>query len=247
MRLCIWILGAGLTFGQIQPVQAAPTYPTYQTEPLAMLAKGTEYYLRLFQATGKLLSLAGKGDGAFISSLYVLLDSDDKSYTLCGGAVMGSPQKSVVFVVSHENTYLDVTDDGWRSLGCLTQGGTVIKWVPRKDGSGGNDIRAFHTPVRAKAPPPAVPPAGPLPFGTRQRLTAEFEDSLSQILGAQVTVLSDRNYIEQDGSTTSCTVGIVGGHRFRIAESGHETPVINPTAAKWAAAGCTRPGYQLMR
>ena len=101
--------------------------------------------------------------------------------------------------------------------------------------------------AHAAPPPPAIPPAEPLPADERGQIAAEFEAGLSQIFHGQVTLLSDRQYKERNGSTTGCAIGRIGGHQFRLADSTKRAPIINPTETQWVDAGCTRPGYQLVR
>lgn len=234
----------------ISLAQADEVYPAYQTKPYHMADADTGKYLSLFQSTGNFIK-AASGKSAFIVEAYILQNADDSEYTVCGSALLGSERSPTLYAISHTKAYIDVNKDGWEKLGCSTAGGTRLKWVPRK--GGGNDIKAFYadgvTPrsAKPKGPPPAVPPNGPLPFGARQQIAAEFEDSLSQVIGAQVVLLSSHVYKEQDGSSTSCDVGITGGRRFRIASPGGADPMVNPTQAQWVAAGCTRPGYQLIR
>lgn len=92
-----------------------------------------------------------------------------------------------------------------------------------------------------------IPPLAPLPLGVRQRLAFQFEDSLSQVFGAEVTLSSLRSYKEQDGSETLCSVGPVQGKRFRIASPGSGQTITNPSQFEWLSVGCGRPNYQLLR
>jgi hypothetical protein len=249
MRSNSWILAIGIAMGLVRPAIAAPTYPTYLTEPLTMAPHDQGYYRDLFLTMAKLVSAKQDGEKILVLVLRLLKNTDDDDYTVCGEGMKGevnTDRKDVLFAYTHKTMYAGFDWNTWRQLGCQTRGGTFIESKVRK---GSTDLYfvASHDPIPTKVVQPAVPPDGPLPLGRRQRIAIEFEDRLSQILGAQVTLLSDRSYKEQDGSSTSCTVGIVGGHRFRIAESGDAKPLINPKQAQWIAAGCTRPGYQLIR
>jgi hypothetical protein len=95
------------------------------------------------------------------------------------------------------------------------------------------------------APPPAVPPAGPLPLSARMHLLLDYENLLSQAMGHEISITSLHIYNEQDGGTTMCIKGLAEGRRFRLVEK--KVDVLgDPSEAKWIEAGCTRPGYQLI-
>jgi hypothetical protein len=229
-------------------------YPSYKTKPFEMAPHDTQFYLRMFQTIGAMVRIKERGQSVIVSSLYLLGNDDTSDFTVCGGSILGKQDKMNLFVITHGETYSSVSKEGWAKMGCQTKGGTQINWVPRNDGTGGSDLRAFTLGVAAKPrpiivanpPPPAVHPSS-LPFGVRQRIAAEFEDSLSQTLGADVTLTSDHEYKEQDGSSTSCITGSVKGERFRMVEPHGKDLKINPTEVQWIEAGCTRPDYQLIR
>jgi hypothetical protein len=99
--------------------------------------------------------------------------------------------------------------------------------------------------ARAEPPPPAQPP-GFMPPGSRQIMTAEFEDRLSQVLGTQVRILSSRSYKEQSGDLTNCVVIAANGKRLRLIGGGPHV-IFPATKVQWEDGGCTRPNYQLLR
>lgn len=95
------------------------------------------------------------------------------------------------------------------------------------------------------APPAAVPPAGPLPLPARMQFLTRYENSLSHILGREVSVTFLHVYDEQSGDKTMCVKGMADGQRFRLVDAGDKT-LGDPSEKQWAEAGCTRPGYQLI-
>lgn len=97
----------------------------------------------------------------------------------------------------------------------------------------------------AEPPPPAQPP-GFMPLGARQIMTAEFEETLSQVLGTQVRILSSHMYREQNGGATTCVVLSAHGQRARLIGGGPHV-VFPATKGQWEEGGCTRPDYQLLR
>lgn len=84
-----------------------------------------------------------------------------------------------------------------------------------------------------------------MPLGARQLITAEFEETLSQVLGTQATILSSRMYKEQSGDSTTCV--ILSAHRQRMRMIGGPNVIFPATKAQWEEGGCTRPNYQLLR
>lgn len=106
-------------------------------------------------------------------------------------------------------------------------------------------IALVLTASSAVAMPPAVP-QGFIPNAARVQMVWEFEGNLSQVLGAPVHLTSVHSYEEQDGKSTMCVIGKVAGHRLRMF-SGSSPTVVQPTQEQWVEAGCTRPGYLLLR
>jgi hypothetical protein len=242
----------GLTFLVASTaIATADTYPTYATKPFQAIHKDMAYNLHLFQTTGEMVSSTIDDQPVFVASLYMLRNVDNDEYTVCGGAVIGTDRHPTEFVISHAHVYTEVDETGWQSLGCNTRGGTMMKWVPRKDGSGGNDIRVVPETIAQKGtkkvvPPPAAKPPSFIPAEAKLRITFELESSISQVLGVRFHLTSVHDYEELDGDRTSCIIGTAGGKRIRFL-SGKGAPKIQPTQAEWVAGGCTRPGYILMR
>jgi hypothetical protein len=229
MRFCYGLLSLGIALGVITPVEAAPTYPIYQTEPLELKAMDNKYYYEVFRATGDIVSLFLNKEAVLVTSLYQLQDADGDGRTMCGTAYLGTPpRKFVNFVLSHDHTYVDASEEGWRSLGCFTKGGTMLEAVVPKGGK--PYIKASHTPASATIPPPAIPPGGPLPLRVRMKLLVEFENSLSQVVGKEVTITHLHIYKEQSGDTTMCTTGIAEGTKFRLVEIARPVAANNETA-----------------
>ena len=100
--------------------------------------------------------------------------------------------------------------------------------------------------VLLAAVPPAPQPPGFIPGYLKAQFTLDYESNLSQVFGQRVTITLLHTYTEQDGSSTLCTAGVVGGRRFRIAK-GNGIYSIQPNATQWADAGCTRRGYDFFR
>ncbi len=228
---------------------AAEVYPTLLSKPVDLYRNRTY--------SGKVLSLVEEtalkelsrlaGEKVKIISLYALQEESTANPIVCGRGST-SLRSEVRFVILQDRSYWDVPEDGWQRMGCNATG--VIKVTVRHI-SEDRVALEFRDQPKPTAPTSraniaAVPTGGPLPPGVRQRLAIRWEDSLSQLFGKQVTLLSYRSYKEQDGSSTTCTTGLVGGRRFRMASIGNE-PIGDPTQAQWVAAGCVRPDYQLLR
>lgn len=229
---------------------AQDLYP--ELRPLPLTVYGNRHYgQRLLTIAEKLQEdLVFKfGETSQIKSMYVLKHPDQDGLVICGRVIAPAGAIETKFVGLDETVRWNASEEGWRKMGCETPGGSSVSTLFKP----GSRIE-LRIPAPAKISAPAsraniasIPPIGTLPPAVRQRLAFGYEDRLSQILGMQVNLLSWRSYKEQDGSETTCTVGLAGKKRFRIANAGDGEMVTDPSEPQWVAAGCTRPGYQLLR
>jgi hypothetical protein len=246
-RLLSFLALAMITFARNG--QAEEQYPAYKVTPVNVVNAGKEEQLISFVESAQILLSSLAKHEVFLKEVSLFTDVLSQKGLACGTAEVETGEDAVRFVETPVRMFWDVSQEGWAKMGCNTPGASLVEQSTKR---GEHTSILIHPPLSSPKPAPstlaaAVPPAGPLPFGVRQRIAAEFEDTLSQVLGAQVLLLSDRVYKEQDGSETSCTVGTLGRRRFRLAERGDEKLILNPSNAQWQALGCTRPGYQLIR